>query len=154
MRDQNFAQRKTTQNSSEKILLYSAHCVHFFYLLLIWILSWNNNLSNVLSGELIFMLSVFIIISILSITITYKYIIPKMNKKNDASDALFVMFHVLIFGAEIPSSLGVIFAIIGLIIFNTLYWLISLGFIIIGFAHSLYLHVFKIQPFLNNLKNK
>ena len=151
---QNFEQRKTTLNFSEKLIFYSAHYVHLIYLFLVWILSLNKNLTNIIPNELIFTLSMFIIISVVSTIITYKYIIPKMMEKDDAKSVLFIMLHVLIVGSEVPSTLGVIFVIIGLAIFNTLYWQISLVFIIVGFTHSIYLHFFKIQPFLNNLKSK
>ncbi|MHA1192572.1 MAG: hypothetical protein ACTSP9_09785 [Promethearchaeota archaeon] len=154
MGTENFEQRKATLNFSEKLILYSAHYVHLIYLFLVWILSLNKNLMNILPNELIFTLYIFIIISAFSTIITYKYIIPKMMKKDDANSVLFIMLHVLIVGSEVPSTLGVIFAIIGLTIFSTLYWQIGLVFIVIGFTHSIYLHFFKIQPFLNNLKNK
>ncbi|MHA1375854.1 MAG: hypothetical protein ACTSR7_16365 [Promethearchaeota archaeon] len=151
---QNFEQRKTTLNFSEKLMLYSAHYVHLIFLLLVWILSWNKVLTNILPNELIFSLVLFIIISVLSTIITYKYLIPKMRKIDDVNRVLFILLNILIVGSEVPSILGAIFAIIGLTIFNTLYWLIGLVFIVIGFTHSIYLHFFKIQPFLNNLKNK
>ncbi|MHA1822295.1 MAG: hypothetical protein ACTSXM_00355, partial [Promethearchaeota archaeon] len=77
-----------------------------------------------------------------------------MRKIDDVNRVLFILLNILIVGSEVPSILGAIFAIIGLTIFNTLYWLIGLVFIVIGFIHSIYLHFFKIQPFLNNLKNK
>lgn len=151
---QNIEHGKNTLNFSEKFLLYSVYEVHLVYLLIIWVLSWNTILTDTLPNGLIFLLFFLIFIGIFSIIITHKYIIPYMMKKDDVHRALFVLLMVLVVGSEIPSVLGLIFAIIGLIIFNTLYWQIGLLFIILGFSHAIYLHFFKIQPFLNDLKNK
>jgi len=151
---QNSENRKNTLNLSEKFLLYSFYEVHFIYLLIIWILSWNRVLTDIFPNELIFALFSFICIGLFSIIIPYKYIIPKMMKKDDAHSALFILLMILVVGSDIPSLLGVIFAVFALIIFNTIYWQIGLIFIILGFSHGIYLHIFKIQPFLNELKNK
>ena len=151
---QNIEHGNNTLNFSEKFLLYSVYIVHLFYLLIIWILTWDRILTNTLPNDLIYVLFIFICIGILSIIITYKYIIPKMRKKDDAHRALFVLMMVMIVGSEVPSLLGLSFAIIGIIFFHTLYWQISYFFIILGFSHAVYLHFFKIQPFLNSLKNK
>jgi len=151
---QNSENRKNTLNLSEKFLLYSFYEVHFVYLLIIWILSWNRILTDIFPNELIFALFSFICIGFFSIIITYKYIIPKMMKKDDAQSALFILLMILVVGSDVPSLLGVIFAVFALIIFNTIYWQIGLIFIILGFSHGIYLHIFKIQPFLNELKNE
>ncbi len=151
---QNSEHGKNTLNFSEKILVYSFYEVHFIYLLIIWILSWNRILTDIFPNELIFALFFFICIGIFSIIITYKYIIPEMMKKDDAHSALFILLMVLVVGSDVPSLLGVIFAVFALIIFNTIYWQIGFLFIILGFSHAIYLYFFKIQPFLNNLKNK
>jgi hypothetical protein len=145
---------KSTLNSSEKLLLYSVYYTQLVYVLIIWIFTWDRILTNTLPNDLFFALYIFVCIGIFSTIITYKYIIPKMMKKDDAHRAFFILLMVMLVGSEVPSLLGLIYAIIGLVVFNTLYWQIGLIFIILGFSHGIYLHIFKIQPFLNELKNE
>jgi len=78
-------------------------------------------LTDIFPNELIFALFFFIYIGIFFIIITYKYIIRGVMKKDDAHSALFILLMVLVVGSDVPSLFGVIFAMLELIIFNTIY---------------------------------
>ena len=136
----------------DKIFIYIQLGSHLIYLLFLWILGWDSNFASGMPIGLFFPMFLFIIISILSIIITYRYIIPKMLRKKNPHDALFIIIMILGCGAEIPSILGILFGVIGLIDFNAIYWQISFLFILFGFGHSLLLHFFKIQPFLKTFE--
>ena len=140
--------------SNEKVIIYIQHGSHLVYLLILWVLgwSWGASFANGIPSGLFFPIFLSIIISILSIIITYSYTIPKMLRKENPHDALSIISMILACGAEIPSILGILFGVIGLIDFNAIYWQISFLFILFGFGHSLLLHFFKIQPFLKTFE--
>jgi hypothetical protein len=141
-------------DSNEKFLIYLYHATHLLDLLILWVLGWSWGASFAIGipSSLFFLMFLFIIISILSIIITYRYIIPKMLRKENPHDTLSIISIILACGAVIPSILGLLFGVIGLIDFNAIYWQISFTFILFGFCHSLFLHFFKIRPFLKKFE--
>ena len=155
MEKPNIKRKNLKLESNEKVIIYIQHGSHLVYLLILWVLgwSWGASFANGIPSELFFPIFLSIIISILSIIITYSYTIPKMLRKENPHDALFIIIMILGFGAEIPSTLGVLIGVIGLMDFNAIYWQISFTIILFGFGHSLYLHFFKIRPFLKKFKD-
>jgi hypothetical protein len=143
-------------DSNEKFLIYIQHGSHLLYLFILWVLgwSWDAGFAIGLPSGLIFPMVLFIIISVLSIVITYRFIIPRMLRKENPHNALFIIIVILGCGAEIPSILGLLFGVIGIIDFNAIYWQISFSFILLGFGHSLFLHFFKIQPYLRTSEER
>jgi hypothetical protein len=152
MEIQNIDKTNSKLDFNKKFLIYIQHGSHLFYLLVLWILGWVSNFASDIPIGLFFPMFLFIIISILSIIITYRYIIPRMLRKENPHDALFIIIMILGCGAEVPSILGILFGVIGLIDFNAIYWQISFIFILFGFGHSLLLHFFKIRPFLKTFE--
>ena len=139
---------------NEKFLIYMYHAANLLDLFILWVLGWSWGASFAIGipSSLFFPMILFLIIIILSIIIAYRYIIPRMLRKENPHDALFIIQMVLTCGAIIPSLLGLLFGVIGLIDFNAIYWQVSFIFILFGFGHSLFLHFYKIQPFLKKFE--
>jgi hypothetical protein len=154
MENRNINRINPKLDSNENFLIYMYHAANLLDLFVLWVLGWSWGASFAIGIPigLYFPMFLFIIIGILSVIITYRYIIPRMLRKENPHDALFIIQMILTFGAIIPSILGLLFGVIGLIDFNTIYWLVSFTFILFGFGHSLFLHFFKIQPFLKSFE--
>jgi len=144
----NISKSESKLNFGEKSLIYIQHEVHLVYLLILWILGMDANLASDIPFDLFFLLYLFVIFAILSVIVTYRYLIRWMRKKENVQDAFFIILMVFICGAEVPSILGLIFGIIGIIEYNIINWQICFPLILFGFGHSLYLYFFKIKPYL------
>jgi len=98
-----------------------------------------ENYFYLFSTNLSFIILIFGIVSALVIILTYKFLIPYIQKCEDKSRILSLNLLLILFGSTIINTLGLLIGVLGYSDYNIIDWFIIVPFIIVGSTSGIYL---------------
>jgi len=99
-----------------------------------------ENYFYLFSTNLSFIILIFGILSSLAIVLTYKFLIPYIQKCEDRSRIIPLNIFLMAYGSSIINILGLLIGILGYFNYNIIDWFTIISFIIVGTIYGIYLH--------------
>ena len=130
----------------KRLYFIMIYLVPLVYILMLGMLQYSvalpyndENYFYLLSTNLSFMILIFGILSSLAIVLTYKFLIPLIQKCEDSS-ILTLNMTLIAAGPAVIDILGILIGMFGYANYEIIDWFTVIPFIIIGSIYGIYLH--------------